>query len=116
MSPHGHSHGPHSTPDARGAPGTSLYDELTAAQRCVDDLARSISRLEQHIGTGLEIRRVRSDAEHLRESLSLLRAATPDAAPAPLTEMVTIPDQPYDSGLWNDVDDEGLGAKDRHAP
>lgn len=30
--------------------------------------------------------------------------------------MVTIPEQPYDAGLWTDVDDEGLGAQDRHAP
>ncbi|NGO70330.1 hypothetical protein [Streptomyces boncukensis] len=95
---------------------TSLHEELTAAQRCLDDLARSISRLEERIGSGLEIRRVRSDAEHLKESLALLRDATPKAAPQPRQEMVTIPDQPYDSGLWTDVDDEGLGARDRRAP
>ncbi|MFG3252744.1 hypothetical protein [Streptomyces sp. NPDC048172] len=95
---------------------TSLHEELTAAQRCLDDLARSVSRLEERVGSGLEIRRVRSDTEHLRESLSLLRDATPKAVPEQHPEMVTIPDQPYDSGLWTDVDDEGLGAQDRHAP
>jgi hypothetical protein len=94
----------------------SLHDELTVAQRCLDDLARCISRLEEHIGSGLEIRRVRSDAEHLKESLSLLKATAPRQAAEPPVEMVTIPEQPYDSGLWTDVDDEGLGARDRHAP
>jgi hypothetical protein len=107
---------------------TSLHDELTAAQRCLDDLTRAVDRLEQHLGSGLEVRRVRSDAEHLRESLALLRAAT-SAAPAGAAastaptgttsarpEMVTIPDKPYDHGLWSDVDDEGVGAKDRRAP
>lgn len=93
-----------------------LHEELTAAQRCLDELARSIARLEQHVGTGLEMRRVRSDAEHLRESLALLKAATPDQVPPVQPEMVTITDQPYDTGLWRDVDDEGLGAKDRRAP
>ncbi|WP_326688163.1 MULTISPECIES: hypothetical protein [unclassified Streptomyces] len=94
----------------------SLQDELTAAQRCLDDLARSVARLEERVGTGLEIRRVRSDTEHLKESLSLLRAAAPRPPAEPRVEMVTIPEQPYDAGLWTDVDDEGLGAQDRHAP
>lgn len=100
------------------SPRTSLHDDLTAAQRCLDELSHTVSRLEQHVGSGLEIRRVRSDAEHLRESLALLRAASPAAGvPGSVRpEMVTIPDKPYDHGLWSDVDDEGVGAKDRHAP
>lgn len=100
------------------SPQTSLHDELTAAQRLLDELTHTVSRLEQHVGGGLEIRRVRSDADHLRESLALLRAASPTAgAPSSARpEMVTIPDKPYDHGLWSDVDDEGVGAKDRHAP
>jgi hypothetical protein len=100
------------------SPHTSLHDDLTAAQRCLDELTRTVDRLERTLGSGLEVRRVRSDAEHLRESLSLLRAASPAAvAPGPPhPEMVTIPDKPYDHGLWSDVDDEGVGAKDRHAP
>lgn len=98
---------------------TSLQEELTAAQRCLDELARSVGRLEERVGTGLEIRRVRSDTEHLKESLALLKDASPKASPPSGTEMVTIPEQPYDRGLWTasgDVDDEGLGAQDRHAP
>ncbi|NLU72135.1 hypothetical protein HCC61_05450 [Streptomyces sp. HNM0575] len=100
------------------SPHTSLHDDLTAAQRCLDELTRTVDRLERTLGSSLEVRRVRSDAEHLRESLSLLRAASPAAgAPGPAhPEMVTIPDKPYDHGLWSDVDDEGVGAKDRHAP
>ncbi|HWM40605.1 MAG TPA: hypothetical protein VNS49_26225 [Streptomyces sp.] len=100
------------------SPQSSLHDDLTAAQRCLDELTHTVNRLERQVGSGLEIRRVRSDAEHLRESLALLRAASPTTG-APSTthlEMVTIPDKPYDQGLWSDVDDEGVGAKDRHAP
>ncbi|MBP8533768.1 hypothetical protein [Streptomyces sp. MK37H] len=93
----------------------SLNDDLTAVQRCLDDLVRSVSRLEQRVGTGgLEIRRVRTDADHLRESLALLRETAPVERSRP--EMVPVPDAPYDSALWSDVDDEGLGARDRHAP
>ncbi|MEU3978619.1 hypothetical protein AB0F77_00695 [Streptomyces sp. NPDC026672] len=95
----------------------SVHDDLTSVQRCVDDLSRCVGRLEQHLGGGgLEMRRVRADADHLRESVALLReaASTPGAAKGP--ELVTISDTPYDISLWTDSDDEGLGARDRHAP
>ncbi|MCT9079005.1 hypothetical protein [Streptomyces fulvoviolaceus] len=95
----------------------SVHDELTSVQRCLDDLARSVGRLEQQIGSGgLDMRRVRADADHLRESVALLReaAATPTSQRRP--DLVTIPDTPYDDSLWIDSDDEGLGARDRHAP
>ncbi len=95
----------------------SVHDELTAVQRCLDDLFRSVGRLEQQIGSGgLEMRRVRTDADHLRESLALLREAAPGLGQPRRPELVAIPDTPYDSALWTDTDDEGLGARDRHAP
>jgi len=93
----------------------SVQDDLTSVQRCLDDLSRSVGRLEQQLGsTNLDMRRVRADADHLRESVQLLRAtATVQAAPRN-PELVTIPDQPYDDALWTDTDDEGLGA--HHGP
>lgn len=95
----------------------SVHDELTSVQRCLDDLNRSVRRLEQQIGSGgLEIRRVRTDAEHLRESVALLREAASTPASPKRPDLVTIPDTPYDDSLWIDSDDEGLGARDRHAP
>ncbi|MDX2679960.1 MULTISPECIES: hypothetical protein [unclassified Streptomyces] len=95
----------------------SVHDDLTSVQRCLDDLSRSVGRLEQQLGSGgLEMRRVRTDADHLRESLALLREAAAQPAAARKPELVTIPDTPYDDSLWIDTDDEGLGARDRHAP
>ncbi|WP_432138688.1 hypothetical protein [Streptomyces sp. bgisy154] len=96
----------------------SVHDELTSLQRCLDDLQRSVGRLEKHIGGGaLDMRRVRTDADHLRESVALLREAAARTAAAPRRpELVTIPDTPYDDSLWIDTDDEGLGGRDRHAP
>ncbi|MBA0051387.1 hypothetical protein E0L36_10950 [Streptomyces sp. AJS327] len=93
-----------------------MPDALATAQRCLTELVRTIDRLEQQVGGGLEMRRVRSDTEHLRESLSLLKEAAPRARQVPRSEMVPVPDQPYDRQLWADADDEGLGARDRHAP
>ncbi|WP_416977196.1 hypothetical protein [Streptomyces sp. T028] len=98
----------------------SVHDDLTTVQRCLDDLSRSVGRLEQQLGTrGLEMRRVRADADHLRESVALLResASGPTAPKVPQKQqLLTIPDTPYDDSLWIDTDDEGLGARDRHAP
>ncbi|MDG4863021.1 hypothetical protein P8605_33275 [Streptomyces sp. T-3] len=94
----------------------SLQDDLTAVQRCLDDLARCVGKLEQQVGPGLDIRRVRTDADHLRESVALLREAAPAQVPKQRPDMVTIPDTPYDRSLWTDSDDEGLGARDRRAP
>ncbi|MFE3164650.1 hypothetical protein [Streptomyces sp. NPDC059224] len=95
----------------------SVHDDLTSVQRCLDDLNRSVGRLEQQLGRGgLEMRRVRADADHLRESVALLRETASAGAPSKRPELVTISDAPYDINLWTDTDDEGLGARDRHAP
>ncbi|GHG79942.1 hypothetical protein [Streptomyces griseocarneus] len=95
----------------------SVEDELTTIQRCLDDMDRSIRRLEQRLGKGgLEVRRVRTDAGHLRESVALLRgngAARP--ADQSRQAMVLVSDAPYDASLWKDAEDEGLGSR-RHAP
>ncbi|MFF8815261.1 hypothetical protein [Streptomyces pactum] len=92
----------------------SFHDDVTAAQRCLDDLDRAVTRLEQRVGSALDIRRIRCDSDHLRQSLALLREVAPAAGPGP--QLVTIPDTPYDSTLWADADDEGLGARGRRAP
>ncbi|MCH0566289.1 MULTISPECIES: hypothetical protein [unclassified Streptomyces] len=94
----------------------SVHDDLAAVQRCLDDLTRSVGRLEQRLGGGLEVRRVRTDADHLRESVALLRQAAAPAEPEQRPDLVTIPDTPYDTSLWQDSDDEGLGSRNRHAP
>ncbi|MEU6221555.1 hypothetical protein ABZ845_29245 [Streptomyces sp. NPDC047022] len=95
----------------------SVYDELLSVQRCLDDLYRSVGRLERQIGRGgPDIRRVRADADHLRESVALLRDTVPSPGQPQNRELVTISDAPYDISLWTDSDDEGLGARDRHAP
>ncbi|GAA2931439.1 hypothetical protein GCM10020221_29060 [Streptomyces thioluteus] len=93
----------------------SLNDDLTAVQRCLGELDRALGRLERQLGSdGPELRRMRSDAGHLRDSFSLLRETQPPERPRPA--MVTIPDTPYDASLWRDADEEGIGSRDRRAP
>ncbi|MFF4097984.1 hypothetical protein [Streptomyces sp. NPDC001903] len=75
----------------------SLQDDLTAVRRNLNELVRSVERLERDV----------EDAAR----------RAPGASRAPLQEgMVPVPDTPYDSSLWKDADDEGLGVRDRRAP
>lgn len=97
----------------------SLQEDLITAQRSVDELVRSLDRLESELGDCPDMRRARSDAAHLRESIALLKetAGRPRAVKAkPMPEMVSIPDAPYDPSLWRDAEDEGLGSPHGHAP
>ncbi|WP_445403040.1 hypothetical protein ACSMX9_20100 [Streptomyces sp. LE64] len=113
----------------------SHHDELTAVRHRIDDLTRTVDRLVEHVGHDVrEIRRLRTDLAQLHQSVDLLhgrtasgeeprtpRGAHPSPAPrhqpAPRPdEVVWVPDTPYDSSLWTDADDEGLGALHRHAP
>ncbi|MCT4355486.1 hypothetical protein M5362_20330 [Streptomyces sp. Je 1-79] len=74
----------------------SVQDDLAAVKRCLEDLVRTVGQLER--------------------SIAAERGGAPPPAPGRPENLVTIPDTPYDSGLWTDSDDEGLGARDRHAP
>ncbi|WP_447039746.1 hypothetical protein [Streptomyces sp. DSM 118878] len=100
----------------------ALHDELSAVQRCVDDLVRTVTRLEEQAGdqlAGVDVRRVRTDTDRLRESVALLHSSAVPPMPTRRPDLLTISDTPYDRALWTnagDVDDEGLGARDRHAP
>ncbi|TDC22662.1 hypothetical protein E1265_15160 [Streptomyces sp. 8K308] len=97
----------------------SLHEELAAARRCVDDLTHRVLNLERALGPGIETRRLRGDAERLRESLALLAAAAAAAHPAgapAAPDLVPVPDTPYDDRLWVDADDEGLGTRRGPAP
>jgi hypothetical protein len=75
----------------------SLQDDLTAVRRCLDDLVRTVGRLELSLA-------------QVREGESRPQSA------GRADDLVIIPDTPYDSALWTDSDDEGLGVRDRRAP
>ncbi|MEV7541793.1 MULTISPECIES: hypothetical protein [unclassified Streptomyces] len=72
----------------------SLQDDLTAVRRNLNELVRSVERLEQDVA---------------RQSPAAPRPSGP-------TGMVSVPDTPYDQSKWTDTDDEGLGVRDRRAP
>ncbi|MFF6773560.1 hypothetical protein ACFY8W_08350 [Streptomyces sp. NPDC012637] len=74
----------------------SVQDDLAAVKRRLQDLEHTVEELERRVGA---------------------ERSAPRVPPKGRTEnIVTIPDTPYDSQKWTDTDDEGLGARDRHAP
>ena len=75
----------------------SFQDDLAAVRRCLDDLVRTVDRLEQH---------------YAQEGGD--RPGSPAADRG--DDVVGIPETPYDSTLWTDSDDEGLGVRYRRAP
>ena len=87
----------------------SVHDELTAVQRCLDELFRSVKRLEQQPGSGgLDMRRVRTDADHLRESVALLRddrpgpakPGAPTSSPSPTPRTTTACGRTRTTRVW----------------
>jgi hypothetical protein len=91
---------------------------LAEARRCLDELDRALRATQARLGGGLDVRRVRTDLVHLRESLALLSASAeePRAGQAPASAhapqaMVEVPDTPYDPAMWRDADDEGIGCR-----
>ncbi|MFJ1644207.1 hypothetical protein [Streptomyces sp. NPDC088258] len=89
----------------------SLQDEMTAVRRRLDDLVRTVEQLEQNLP------RTPGSEPYTAGSGPRPLGGEPRAcATARVEDLVTISDTPYDSALWTDSDDEGLGVRDRRAP
>ena len=87
---------------------------LAEARSRLDALDRSLRAAQRRLGGGLDVRRVRTDLDHLRESLALLAdSVTAGVGLDGTDEMVDIEDTPYDPEMWRGIDDEGIGC--RHA-
>ncbi|MFJ8693980.1 hypothetical protein [Streptomyces roseolilacinus] len=77
----------------------SLQDDVAAVRRRLDDLARTVGRLER------DLARQRPEADH-----------GPDAAPGRPEGLVPLSGPPYGTSPGRDPDDEGPGARHRGAP
>ena len=85
---------------------------LAEARSRLDALDRSLRAAQRRLGGGLDVRRVRTDLDHLRESLALLAdSVTAGVGLDGTDEMVDIEDTPYDPEMWRGIDDEGIGCR-----
>src|SRR5690625_4666656 len=105
---------------------TDLNSDLAAARQSLSDLQRHVHALQRRLGDGLDVRRVVQDVRRLDESLAVLTevaaaahvaaGAGPGAAGRGPSRLEVSPDGESPRGVWEDAEDEGLGARDRHAP
>jgi len=104
------------TPDPAHA--TPAEGDLARSRQLTDELEFAVHALESRLGPGLDVRRVRTDLDHLRESLRLLQdtqnaahSGSPHAGSTQYGPIIEIPDTPYDPELWRDAGDEGIGSR-----
>ena len=77
-----------------------------------------MSSLKSQYGDSPAMRRIVNDAERILNDVELLDIDANELALTQQTavvsgEKIRIPDTPYDSTFWRDVDDEGVGGQNR---
>ena len=93
-------------------------EDIAAARGLVRTLDKAITALTRHYPNGVDVRRLRADAERLDADLDLLCGATAPASPAPSAPTAppsvreVIADSAYARDFWMDAEDEGLGQSD----
>jgi hypothetical protein len=81
-------------------------------------LRRCVTALKSRYGDSPAMRRIVNDAERILNDVELLDIDANELALTQQTavdsgEKIGIPDTPYDSTFWRDVDDEGVGGHNR---
>lgn len=92
--------------------------ELAELHHLIGSLRRCVTSLQSQYGDSPQLRRVVNDTARILNDVELLEI---DAAELGLgehtvvvsAEKIPIPDTPYDTAFWRDVDDEGVGGHNR---
>lgn len=92
--------------------------ELAELHHLIGNLRRCVTLLQHRYGDSPAMRRVLIDTERIAGDLDLLEI---DAGELELSahsspgsgEKIQVPDTPYDREFWRDVEDEGLGGRNR---
>lgn len=98
----------------------SSTTEFAELHELIGGLRRCVTSLASRYGDTPAMRRIVNDAERIlndidrldidAEELELTRGVTRHRHSA---EMIPIPDTPYDTDFWRDIDDEGVGGHSR---
>lgn len=96
----------------------STTTELTELHHLIGGLRRCVASLKSKYGDSPAMRRIVNDAERILNDVELLDIDADELALTQQTavisgEKIGIPDTPYDSTFWRDVDDEGVGGHNR---
>lgn len=90
--------------------------EITELRRTIGQLRQCVGALQARYGEATAVRRLANDLERLDIDAGDLDQATPVPAqhtPADRSDVVVVPDTPYDPSLWEGADDEGVGGYQR---
>ena len=96
----------------------STTAELAELHDLIGGLRRCVNSLKARYGDSPAMRRIVIDTDRILTDVELLTA---DVSELDLTratvqqsgDKIVIPDTPYDSDFWRDVDDEGVGRHSR---
>ena len=92
--------------------------ELAELQHLIGNLRRCVTALQHRYGDTPAMRRVVIDTERILGDLDLLEIDAGELefsshSSATSGEKIQVPDTPYDREFWRDVEDEGLGGRNR---
>jgi hypothetical protein len=89
--------------------------ELTELRRTIGQLRQCVGALRSRYGDAAAVRRLANDVERLDIDATDLEAPSVPLQPKPLdrSNVVVVPDTPYDPSLWQGADDEGVGGYQR---
>jgi hypothetical protein len=90
----------------------TIHDELGQTRRALQNLEKALAGLRNQLGPHLDVLRLLDDVSRCSTDLRRLEE---QVGPQRHHELVVIPDDDRDHGLWGagDVDHEGLGAPGR---
>jgi hypothetical protein len=88
--------------------------ELAELRRTLGQLRQCVGALRSRYGDSSAVRRLANDLDRLDIDAGDLETPIP-VQPKPIdrSEVVKIPDGPYDPSLWQGADDEGVGGYQR---
>lgn len=90
--------------------------EITDLSRAIGQLRQCIGTLQGHYGDAAAVQRIANDLERLEIDAKDLSKVLPKQRGSDLrdSDIVMVPDTPYDPALWQEADDEGIGGYRRH--
>lgn len=92
--------------------------ELAELHDLIGGLRRCVASLRSRYGDSPAMHRIVIDADRILSDVQLLDSDVSELDLGRATvqhsgEKISVPDTPYDSAFWRDVDDEGVGGHNR---
>ncbi len=90
--------------------------ELSELRRAIGQLRQCVGALRSRYGEAAAVRRIANDVDRLDIDAGDLAQTPPVPArggSAGRSDVVPVPDTPYDPDLWKGADDEGVGGHQR---